>query len=227
MTCSTSKARPGRGAGALLLALALAGPGRAQTPAAAAPPPTDVILRLDGGEVPGRVLLITPTELRYLPAAGPTRPALAPHPDTLRLPVAEVFLVRFANGTREVLTRPAAPADAAPDEGRLTGLSGTERQRLGRTDARRCYEGRDVFWRSAGLFMLGGPGLIGLAVGASRPVPPHRLAAPQPRLLLDPDYSRAYQQEADRIKRRQMWRGAGTSAAVVLGVALTILAGER
>lgn len=214
-------------AGALLLALALAEPGRAQAPAAATPPAPDVILRLDGREAFGRVLLIGPTELRYLPAAATGRPAPTAPPDTLRLPVAEVFLVRFANGTREVLTRPAAPADAAPDEGRLTGLSGAERQRLGRTDARRCYEGRDVFWRSAGLFLLGGPGLIGLAVGASRPVPPHRLAAPQPRLLLDPDYSRAYQQEADRIKRRQVWAGGATSAAVVLGVALTILAGEQ
>ena len=218
MKCLTRLAVAGVGG---LLALAAALPGRAQVPAApAAAPTTDVILRLDGTAVAGRVLLITPTELRYLPAP-PTGP------DTLRLPVAEVFLVRFANGTREVLTRPAAPADAAPNEGRLTGLSGAERQRLGRTDAQRCYEGRGVFWQSAGLFLLGGPGLIGLAVSASRPVPPHRLAAPQPHLLLDPDYSRTYQQEADRIKRRQMWRGAGTSAAVVLGVALTIAAGER
>lgn len=83
-----------------LLLLLRRPPAAAQAPAA----PTDVLLRTDGTEVPGRVLTITPLEVRYLPPAGA---------DTLRLAVADVFLVRYANGTREVLHPPAGAASSA------------------------------------------------------------------------------------------------------------------
>ena len=61
---------------------------------------TDVILRTDGSEIPGRMLAISPLELRYLPPTGA---------DTLRLTTTEVFLVRCANGTRELL-HPLTPS---------------------------------------------------------------------------------------------------------------------
>ncbi len=83
-----------------------AGPA-AQAQQPATPAATDVLLLTTGQEVSGRVLTITPTELTYLPAA--------PTPsDTLRLPTSSVFLVRYANGTREVLTAPAPVANDDP-----------------------------------------------------------------------------------------------------------------
>ncbi|WP_375418879.1 hypothetical protein [uncultured Hymenobacter sp.] len=212
------------------LMLVLTSPAPAQT-AAPAPPPmpaTDVILRLDGEEVAGRVLLITPTELRYLPAPVAGTPAgAATTPDTLRLPVAAVFLVRYANGTREVLTRPLVAAPLLGD-GRLDTLSGPERQRLGRSDARRYYRGRSVFWGSAGAFWLGVPGLVGTAIVSSRPVPAPQLRAPLPVLLQDSDYGAAYQQQANRLKRGKAWAGYGTGAAILLGaVYLTLLSEQQ
>ena len=117
-----------------LLVLAAATPARAQmaTPLSA---PTDVMLRTDGREVVGRVLTITPLELCYLSPAGA---------DTLYLPAADVFLVRFANGTREVL-HPLPPAGAAaPDP--LPGLTTTDRHAQGRPDANRCDRVGGPLW---------------------------------------------------------------------------------
>ena len=207
--------------------LALTGPVHAQTPPSATGA-TDVILRLDGQEIPGRVLVITPVELRYLPAAATT-------PDTMRLPIAEVFLVRYANGTREVLTRPpgaaagtTGPAGSALGDGRLAGLPGTERQRLGQNDAVVYYRGRQVFWGSAGATFYLGPlfGLGSTAVIAGQPVSLYNLRAPTPALLSDPDYNTGYRQQANRIKRGKAWAGYGTgigAQAVVLIVVIAAL----
>lgn len=90
---------------------------------------TDDILCTDGSEVPGRVLTILPLALRYLPPAGT---------DTLRLATADVLLVRYANGTREVLyqatstKKPQVP-DLFPD------LSDVQRRTKGRQDTARSY----------------------------------------------------------------------------------------
>ena len=89
----------------LLLLLLLAGVGQARAQMAGT---TDVILRTDGSEVPGRVLTISPLVLRYLPPAGA---------DTLRLATADVFLVRYANGAREIL-HPAAATEKPPPKNR-------------------------------------------------------------------------------------------------------------
>ncbi|MGI4869978.1 MAG: hypothetical protein ACRYFX_02235 [Janthinobacterium lividum] len=99
-------------AGFTSLGLLLTGPAsHAQQPAT--PAASDVLLLSNGQELSGQVLTIGPTELAYRPA--PVAGA-APLPDTVRLPVASVFMVRYANGTREVLAQlqPAAPA-APPD----------------------------------------------------------------------------------------------------------------
>lgn len=212
------------GAGLLLL---LAGAARAQN---ALPPaaPTDVIVRLDGQEVPGRVLLITPSVLRYLPAPPAGAPIPTP-PDTLQLPVAAVFLVRYANGTREVLTRPG-PVAAAPQlgDGQLAALSGPERQRLGRADAARFYRGRNVFWGAAGATLYLGPlfGLGSTAGIAGHAVAPYNLRAPVPALLQDPDYSFGYRDQAHHIKRGKAWAGYGAGVGlqvVLIGVLFGVL----
>lgn len=168
---------------------------------------TDTILRTDGTEVPGRVLTITPLEVRYLPPAGA---------DTLRLAAADVFLVRYANGTREVLhpvTAAVGPA-AAPDL--LPGLSEAQRRAQGRTAAARNYTERGPFWISLGTTLYAGPllGVVAPAVIAPRPVALDKLRAPQPELLADPAYGDAYRAEAKRRKRSQAWGGYGAGVAV-------------
>ena len=177
---------------------------------------TDVILRTDGSEVPGRVVVITPVCVRYLPPASA---------DTLRLVAAGVFMVRYANGTREVL-HPAAPnatPNAAPDL--LPGLSETERRALGRRDANHSYRSGGPFWGSLAASFGTGPllGILAPALIAGRPVADNRLGAPRPILLTEPTYGMAYHKEAQRLKRSRAWAGYAVGA----GVLLVLLASEQ
>lgn len=193
-------------------------------PAQPTPAPTDTLLLATGQEVRGRVLTITPTELTYLPAAGAAAPA-----DTARLPTASVFLVRYANGTREVLAAlaPPAPPPADPGPPALRGLSAPQRQQLGQYDAQRYYHANGVFWGTLGAALYLGP-LFGLvpAIGiGSAGVRPGNLQTPQPLLLQDASYAKGYQQQANRTKRRRAWGGYGIATAVYLTVVAALVAG--
>ena len=184
----------------LFLLLVWASPAEAQ-PART----TDVMLRTDGSEVPGRVLTITPLELRYLPPAGA---------DTLRLATAEVFLVRYANGTRELLHSLPPSQPEHPDP--LAGLDDAQRRALARQDAAWGYTDRTPFWGSLLTTAYGSP-LLGWLVPACtgpRPVPAHKLQAPYPERLVDPTYRAAYHQAAQGRKRSQAWGGFGVGASV-------------
>lgn len=172
----------------------------------------DTILRLDGEEVRGRVLTIDPVRLRYLPAV----PAV---PDTLTLPVAEVFLVRYANGTRELLHPDAAGPGGAPDP--LPGLTEGQRVASGTADASQSYVPRGTFLGLAAI-TLGNP-ILGLAAAvsvATRPLRSDRLRAPNPALLADPSYAAGYGRQAHDIKRRKAWGGF----ALGLGALLSLVA---
>lgn len=196
----------------LLAALGALLPARARAQAAPGP---DTILRLDGQEIQGRVVVLTPTVLRYLPAAP------AP-PDTLALPVAEVFLVRYANGTKEVLhpeTASAGPADLLP------GLDAGQRVGLGRRDAAAHYNQHGPYWGTLGATLYGGPafGIIAPAIVSGVAVKARNFQAPAPALLTDPDYLRGYQDQANRSKRQRTWAGYGTGVGVWVVLAAVLL----
>jgi len=178
---------------------------------------TDTILRLDGEEARGRVLTITPNTLRYVPAA----PAA---PDTLAIPVAELFLVRYANGTRELLHPETQPfADAAD---LLAGLSAVQRVELGRRDALGHYNKHGAYWGTLGTTLAAGP-LYGLVTPVVLSVTDVRLTnfqAPVPSRLHDADYLRGYQEQANRTKRKHAWGGYGTGVgayAVILALVIS------
>lgn len=196
-------------------------PASAQQPAAA----TDVLLLTTGQEVHGRVLAITPGEVSYLPVPDSARLA-SPRSDTLRLPTASVFLVRYANGTRELLAARAADAPAPmPGTGPLVGLSSTQRRQLGQHDALRYYHHSSPYWATFGSTLYLGP-LFGLAptIGISAsPVRARNLAAP-PALLTDADYARGYQQQANSRKRGRAWAGYGTATGLYV-VLVAVLVG--
>ncbi|AMR28162.1 hypothetical protein A0257_14415 [Hymenobacter psoromatis] len=196
---------------------------QAQQPAApAAPVATDVLLLTTGQEVSGRVLTITPSELTYLPAT-PTPP------DTLRLPIASVFLVRYANGTREVLNAPAPVADDDPTPPALRGLSTPQRQQLGQRDALRCYRASGPYWGALGSTLYLGPllGLAPTAVISSQWVRDYNLKAPTPALLKDASYAQGYRQQANRTKHRRTWGGYGVATAVYVVLIAALVAGAN
>ncbi|MDO7875175.1 hypothetical protein Q5H93_10565 [Hymenobacter sp. ASUV-10] len=180
----------------------------------AAQPAADVLLLVNGDEIPGQVLAVSSSSISYRPPG---------RPDTLRLATDAVFLIRFANGTREVLhpqwpAQPGPTAPPGPDS--LAGLSSAQRRTLGLRDARRCYTSRSSFWISAGAALQGGPllGFIAPAVITAHPVPDARLRAPSPTRLADPSYRTAYQQQARHTRRDRAWGGyaLGTAAWLLL-----------
>ena len=191
---------------ALLLVLLLAGTAPAKAQTVATPLASDVILRTDGTELPGRVLTITPLELRYLPQASA---------DTLRLAAADVFLVRYANGTREVL-HPQNLVPAPRPTGPLSDLSEVQCRTQAQRDANFGYTSRSPFWGTFGASLYGGPllGWIAPVVIAPKAVATRNLGAPHPELLADPVYNQAYRREAQLRKRHQTWGGYGASMAV-------------
>ncbi|WP_019948283.1 hypothetical protein [Hymenobacter aerophilus] len=191
-----------------------AAPDSTARPAASPAVATDVIVLTNGDEVSAQVLRITPELVHYLAPAAPT--------DTLQLAAAEVFMVRFANGTHEVLRPvPATPATPATS---LVGLSTAQRYERGRQDSRKYYQpAKGVFWGTfAGT--VAGYGYGGLITGGAIALTPprrHNLNAPEPELLNDPAYYDGYRRQAQNRKlgKAAAGFGVGTGAILVLTAA--------
>jgi hypothetical protein len=176
----------------------------------------DVILRTNGDEVKAQVVAITPEKVAYVPATEP------PSTDTLYMPAPEVFMIRYANGTKEVLAA-AAPAP---------GLGRTPQEMLnqGRQDARRYFKAPGAFWGTFGATFITVPflgGLGGIATGTAIAVSPpkdNRIVVPNKELLADANYMRGYEKQAQRKKLGKAATGFGvglvTGAVVWVGVAL-------
>ena len=201
-----------------LLGSLLAGPVLAQT---------DTMLRTNGNEVRGRVLTISPACIRYLAAAGTGTPAA---PDTLQMPADSVFLIRYANGTREVLhPQTTAPASLDVADEPLRGLSSAQRYQRGQADARAQYRGGGAFAGTLGTTVLLGPlmgpalGLVSTVIISSSAVPQRKLAAPGPVLLRDNVYVSGYREQAKHTRRSRAWSGYGVGMGIDALLVLLLL----
>lgn len=191
------------------------------TPAAPALP--DVIVRTTGDELPARVLVISSTAVRYFGAPDSAHTAT----DTLTLARADVFMVRFANGTKEVMAPPTAAGPAGPAGlAELAALTDEQRYEKGRTDAQKYKPSPGVFWGTFGATMVGGM-IGGAGAGAAMGLtPPKRekieAQAPQPQLLEDRSYYQGFEKQAQRRKLNSAAAGfgVGMGAQVLLMVAL-------
>src|SRR5690606_14673309 len=110
----------------------------------------DRIVTLAGDEFTARILEITLEEVLYQ------------HPDSLEgkihnLSKAEVFMVQFSNGTKEVF---AQKTETSPED----AYAVQDLYRLGQEDARRYYKGNGAMWGSVASSMTAFP--IGLAGSA-------------------------------------------------------------
>lgn len=174
---------------------------------------TDVIVRTNGDELPARVLGVTPQRVRYLLPPVTDAPPIAP--DTLQLAVAEVFMIRYANGTKGLFQ---SERGFASEVSSLVGLSAPQRYKLGRQDSRRYYRpAKGVFWGTFASTAAAGP--AGLVVGSTVALsPPSRLSlkAPAPVLLQDPDYYNGHYRQARSRKAGKAFLGFGLGAASLL-----------
>jgi len=173
----------------------------------------DVILRTNGEEASGKVLAITPELVTYV----------TPSADTLHLAAIQVFLIRYANGTREVLNHPAAAPTSAP----APGLTKEAAYAQGRRDARAHFRASGVFWGTyaATLATSGSGGLggvaTGLATGLTAPKP-RNFIVPDTELLKSPEYVQGYQRQAQNKKLGSAAGGFGAGVGTIV-VAMAVL----
>jgi hypothetical protein len=170
----------------------------------------DLILLTSGDEIRAKITEVTPAEIWYK------------KPDSLQgrtfsLPKQSVFMLKYANGAKELM-KPYQPADT------LAASTRTQQQlyEQGRQDARRYYRGNGAMWASAGAtLLLGIPGPI--LVGA---IPPKIKArdVPNPRLLESTYYRSGFQAQAHRKKMGKAATGAGIAVGAVLVIAVSVLA---
>ncbi|WP_022825182.1 hypothetical protein [Hymenobacter norwichensis] len=174
----------------------------------------DVILQTNGEELPGKVLTITPDSIAYLSSE-------AGRFDTLHIAASSVFLIRYANGTKEVITKSMATPTEQP-------MSKEEAYAKGRLDARKYYRAPGAFWGTYSATVLtgyGGP-IVGVVVAASKPKP-RNFIAPEAKLLQDPNYVSGYQRQAQNRKIGSaaggFGAGVGTLAVFVTVVGLLLV----
>ncbi|QNP53616.1 hypothetical protein [Hymenobacter qilianensis] len=157
----------------------------------------DTILRTNGEEIKAKVLAITPTEISYVPGTEP------PSSDTLYMAATGVFLIRYANGTKVIISK--------TDASLVTGRTPAEMTNQGRMDAQKYFKAPGSLFVTAtatavSLIFLGPttPGALGgIATGAAiglSPIQSQNIIAPDTALLNDPHYLLGYQQQAQRKK---------------------------
>lgn len=165
----------------------------------------DIIIKLSGDELHVKVMEITLTDVLYH------------KPDSLQgriysVPKAEVFMVKYANGAKEVITQFSSDEDSLHN----SALTRQQLYEKGRQDARRYYNGNDVLWGSAGATLV--LGITGpIIIGAIPPkIKPSQV--PQISLLQNPDYTQGYKAQAHKKKigKAAIGAGIGTAASIVL-----------
>ncbi len=181
----------------------------------------DVIIDLDGNELPGQVLEITPTQVLYrTPDTDPLLPPTVLDKNTL-------FMVRFGNGTKEVFGV-AAPEPAPLNTTTLPGGEGVgpdgltlvQREQLrtrGHEDALRYYNRTGPFVGS----MLGTAATFGgvvpaVVIAVVRPKA-YKNKELNPQLLAYPSYVAGYETTA---RKRKTWPVVG---GYLSGLALLVL----
>ncbi|WP_162055207.1 hypothetical protein [Pontibacter pamirensis] len=169
----------------------------------------DYILKVNGDEIPARVLEITLEEILY---HQPDSSAAA----VLRLPKKEVFMIRFENGTKEVFTENLPGNEVVTAQ----ALSPDQLYLLGKRDAIQYYKGNGVLWGSAASALIVPYGLAGSAVLAFTPPNVHQNRVSDMVLLSYPTYVKGYKEQAKKKKIGKAAAGAGIGTLV--GIAATV-----
>lgn len=173
----------------------------------------DKIVKTNGEELAAHVLEITLQEVIYR------------HPDSAQtgvfrqLPKAEVFMVQFANGTKEVFSENLPAATTA-----VAALSPEQMYNLGRQDAIKYYKGNGAMWGSAASTVLFPYGLAGpLIIGLVPPKAPKNGVSDH-SYLSDPVYVKGYETQARKKKTGKVLAGTGIGLSVVLVSVMVLLA---
>ena len=172
----------------------------------------DRIVKLNGDEVKARVVEIKLQEIVFQ------------HPDSANgtlqfMPKADVFMIQFANGTKEVFAQSAFESKSDV----VIRRSPDEMYELGRQDARQLYKGNGAMWGSAGCALLFPYGLAGsAAIGLTKPKA-YNNPVSDFTYLSDPDYVKGYEKQAHRKKAGKVALGTGIGLATITTIVVVML----
>lgn len=166
----------------------------------------DVITKKDGSDVDAKILEVTPTEIKYKRFDNQSGP-------TFTLLISDVLLVKYENGTRDTFNQ---------NNNNLASNESDNPYDLieqGKQDAVMNYKGKNS--GKGGVVatnILLGPllGLIPAAIITSSEPQPENLRAPNPELMRNPSYNKGYTEQAEKIKKKKVWKAYGISAGVVV-----------
>ncbi|GAA4299195.1 hypothetical protein [Nibribacter koreensis] len=165
----------------------------------------DIILKTNGDEFKAKVIEITLSQVLY------TLPETKQ--DSIHaLDRKEVFMVTFANGTKEVLNQ------ESPEQAHVP-LTPTQMALLGRKDAKLFYKGTSSMWGSTVATLLFFPAVV--VIGA---VPPKINAREVSDIkhLSNPHYAKAYKKQAHNRKLGKVAIGAGIGIVTVSAMSVML-----
>jgi hypothetical protein len=171
----------------------------------------DVIVKLNGEEQTGLVTEITLQDI-YYQSSDSTNTTIQ------RIAKADVFMVRFANGTKEVFIQNLPESQMEP----LAAKSPEQMYQIGRDDAKRLYKGNGALWGSVACVFAFPYGLAGTAaIGFTKPKVQNNPVSDR-SYLSNPYYVKGYERQAHKKKTGKVLAGTGIGvvsvAALIVGV---------
>jgi hypothetical protein len=177
----------------------------------------DIITKKTGEDIRALVIEVGLNEVKYRIFDNQSGPIYV-------LAKKDILIIRYQNGNKDIFPETQQePAVAVADEDSVVYAAPVkpkeDLQQQGAQDARMNYTGsRSGAGWVAATNIITSPiiGLIPAAACASSEPMPQNLNAPDPKLMNNYSYQRAYTEEAHKIKKRAIWSSYGTSSIVWL-----------
>lgn len=161
----------------------------------------DSITKKNGDDIQAKVIEVGSSEIKYKKFDNLEGPVFT-------IPKADVLLVRYQNGSKDIFTEETKTVNSAP--------SATEYYSHGQADASKYYQGYTGAGTGTLITGLLSP-LVGLipAVACSSAQPKDfNLDYPDPELMKNPDYYQGYVKKARKIKSGKVWKNWGIAFGV-------------
>ena len=168
----------------------------------------DMITKKTGEDISGKILEVTSSEIKYKKADNLDGPIFT-------ISKSEVLIIRYKNGTKDVFSV------TTPDEQK----NDNDMFSKGKADAKSFYRGQNsgAAW-TAVTTILTSPliGVLPAALCASADPNDENLKYPNPSLMKNADYNKAYVDEAHKIKNKKVWKTFGITSGVWLVLVLIL-----
>jgi hypothetical protein len=175
----------------------------------------DIITKKDGTDVQAKILEVTPQEIKFKKFDNPEGPIFT-------LLTSEILMVKYENGTRDVFDQKNSNASTVAEYYELG--------EKGRQDALLFYSGnKSGRGGVVATAVLLGPviGLIPAAIISSSQPDEQNLNTPEPELMRNPSYRIAYTDQAEKTKKKKIWKAYGIASGVWLGLFLIASAASQ